>query len=377
MQMTDDMINNNLNTAVSNYSRLINYYAQQKENFLKLYSQAAKKEIPNTVALFYNTVFKDLKKFDNQQANEYTSKIYSEFQEALLSQLSKENLNKLRSLGDKLKQDKENKQEQSQKLLKDMAEQIFNSEKIEQLIKDFLYKNFSFLNNKNFNNPKQFLDYLISYRNNIFYRFATDEKFSAKNIYVSQNYREGMKGYIQEAAVADAFNKLANKLSNSEIDIEVKTIGSENTPIDISIDFKIPEHLSVTGTAEVQTFGIQSKSWIVPWDKDFKANNNTSMDLGNKQKLFNNFMSNSNLLKHSWSYSVLWLSQFENAKEATDNAVLWNTGHQLFWTDSLIQQQIKNGRYIAFPWSKQDYAPSNARLKWNTIKAMNYNRENE
>lgn len=374
MQITEDMINDNLNTAVSNYNTLVNYYAQQKENFLKVYSQAAEKEMPNTIATFYATVFKDLSNFDNQKANDYTNRIYNAFQEALLNSLSKENLNKLKSLSDELKKEKLDKENKGQILLKDIAEQIFNSTKIEQLIKDFLYKNFSSLNNKNFGNPKQFLDYLISYRNNILYRFATDENFSAKKIYVSQNYREGMKGYIQEAAVADAFNKLANKLSNSEIDIEVKAIGSKNTPVDISIDFKIPEHLSITGEAEIQTFGIQSKSWVVPWDEDFKANNN-SMDLGNKQQLLNNFKAQSILSIHSWSNSVLWLSEFENAKEATDNAVLWNTGHQLFWTDSLIQQQIKNGRYIAFPWSKTDYAPASAKLKWNTVRAMNNKRE--
>jgi len=371
-------IQQNINQATNNYNDLIRYYNLQKQDFLRLYELAAQKGEKSSISTLNATVFKELNNFNDNVARNKANELFIKFQKVLVENLDNntQNLSNLRKFAQEEDIDFKKNQQEGNKILDKLAESIFNQEEIEQLIEEFLYSSFTSLNGSGYS-TKQFLDYLVSYRNNIVKDRITNLNF--KPMYISNSYMQGMKGYIHEAAVANAFSKLAKKIESSGgFGFEVKGTGQLNTEIDEIITFHIPDSFIVEGMAEIpnrKTYGIQSKSWIVPWDKKF-TNGNGNMTLGNKNDLLQNFLSQTGVIyRHSWSYSVLWLSKLDNAIKATDDTVLWNTGTKLFWTDTLIKQQVAHGRFIAFPWSKDKYEPSGALLRWNTMKAMNYNKE--
>ena len=374
--ITEQIIQNNLNQSKNNYNDLIKYYNEQKIKFLKLYELASQKSEKSAIKSLNSTVFKELNNFNDNIAMNKARELYSKFQSILENNLDNNSamISSLRNFAQEQNLDFNTKQKQGNEILNQLAESVFNQNEIENLIEDYLFSSFTSLNNYSI---KQFLDYLISYRNNIVKDRITNLKY--KSMYISNSYMQGMKGYMQEAAVANAFSKMAKKINDSGgFNIEVTGVGGANTEIDEIITFKIPNSFIVEGVSSINEykFGIQSKSWVVPWDKKFEGGS-SNMVLGNKADLLSNFLNQtgSSKLRHSWTYSVLWLSQLSNAIKATDNAVLWNTGTKLFWADTLIKQQVAHGRFIAFPWSKDKYEPSGALLRWNTIKAMNYKKE--
>lgn len=182
----------------------------------------------------------------------------------------------------------------------------------------------------------------------------------------AQAYINATKGYLREAIVYKAFAQLGNYLDGIKPVVlhtgSIKDDKGRDTIYDAYVNFfgdieqGFNSIISESFDAEDAVgYGIQSKSWIAPWDQNNNFNYLTAkygFSLGSKSGLLKRFLSEEGFESdvyslYAWVRSALFLER--NAIEAIGkHQVAWITGGSFMWTYEMIQNFRKKNYFLTF-----------------------------
>lgn len=370
---TPAQIERRLKAAKKNYKKTIQRFAEERERFIYLYKQQEIIDKREALEEFEKKYFSNFG--NNEEDNKYVNEKMEKLSERLLIKLkdcltdaiqngNSQELSKLKTIAE---QAGEAEKLKGNKEYQEVAEKLFSSEKINQLVWEELNLLFQGLGQEAKNNysEQQFTDFALGLRRGIFYRLAIQPEAQT---YVTPQSIHSVKGYFAEAAVYKGFSELSKELSQSKIGFEVNAIGGENISQDFSFKFNIPSDLSVTGTAEVETFYGQSKSWDTPeWLQKHGLNKSYDYTIGHKAalvaKVIAKYKNAKQSPEYSWTMMVKGLSEDDNAYEAMDKAVIWRLGHEMIWADALMESMINSNRYLSTSFTAKEHKTTDV-VRW-------------
>lgn len=358
---TPEQIEKRLKTAQKNYKHTIQRFTDEKIRFIELYKQQGIIDQEDAIKEFEKKYFSDFSKdnkYENEQMEKLSEKLLVKLKDSLTDAIQNGNTQQLKQLKILAEQAGSSKNLQGNQEYEKIAEQLFSLKKIEEMVKEEL----DLLMQGTQGFPlDQFTDYALGLRRGIFYRLAVNPETTT---YITSQSIHSVKGYFAEAAVYKVFSQLSEELSNSDIGFKVEAIGGKNIAQDFNFYFNIPSNLSVSGSAEIEPFYGQSKSWDRPeWIKKYDSTRSSDYTIGHKAELVEKVILKHKSAKHSWSMMVLGLSEDDNAYEAMDKAIIWRLGHEMIWADALMQSMIDSNRYLSTSFTAKDYTATNI-VKW-------------
>lgn len=356
------VIENRLRTAQKNYQSTVQKFTQEKNRFLQLYSQQGKIDAQQAEKEFYDKYFADFEpneKYENEKMQKLSTDLLEKLRDSFTRAIETGDPAVVNQMATVASNTGDSKNLRGNKEYIQLAEQLFSSQQIEHIVEEQL--NVLMEGTKGF--PlSQFMDFALGLRRGIFYRLSQEPDTVT---YITPEAVHTVKGYFAEAAVYKAYSQLAKELSKADITFEVEAIGGKNVAQDFQFNFNVPQHLSVTGSATVEEFYGQSKSWDRPeWAKEHAGIKTSSdFEIGHKTELVNKIIAAHKTARHSWSMMVQGMSEGDNAYEAMDKAVIWRLGHEMIWADTLMKSMISSNKYLSTSFTKADYSATNL-VKW-------------
>lgn len=361
-----------LNLARINYTKAIDYYNNQKENFVKIYNAVrhtkiddsnflqeifgekidfvTKEQIEKQSKMLYEDMFYIIKdKIENMMAN---TSSFKQKKGVLKSAASKYNSihNKYnKNKTEDLKKMDDSARTEYQKILdsiwskEEFQETVLNKAASLGIIPSEEQRN---KKDFNFNNIPSGL---YTLRNAMFRNYLIGkEELNTLNTKNAQPWNK-TKGYIGEYRTYDLFDSALSQFSE-DFSFEILHSGQKNkaSDADIKIKLNVPKDIIVqTGIImPEQIYGIQSKSWELTSQKI----QNGQITLSTNENLYNKVKSQIKQNSHKWCCMILSLSSLENMITATDKSFIWRTGRGFIWTSDLIQKIMDMDAFIGFEW---------------------------
>ena len=119
-------------------------------------------------------------------------------------------------------------------------------------------------------------------------------------------------------------------------------------------------------------YGIQSKSWLAPWENSnkYSAAQKYGLSVGSRKGLLNEFLngySKNPTGLYAWLKGIYFLEQ--NAVRAIgERQVAYTTGKNFYWTANLISQLRNQSYFLAFTYKKNKEL--SASVKWQHISTF-------
>jgi hypothetical protein len=189
----------------------------------------------------------------------------------------------------------------------------------------------------------------------------------------TQHYKTALKGYYKEKLLIPAFNKV---LSNYGIEAGHTASITNEKGQQIKYDILLSKgslkniddndlskaiarldelQKNSNGKSSVQIFdttifgGVQSKSWIAPWENNEIQGNRKYLSFGHSEQL----LPKSEEDRHYWHAGVY--NVMDNLMEAIGiNNFIYSTGSKIYWTSQLLSDFRKENYVLAFYWRKTE-----------------------
>lgn len=382
-----DYSEENLQASVyPGYNSAITYYANLRQQLLdKLNSQlqSTNKKLVDEAEKFFDDNNKDLKRLsETYYAQSAAADMYSAIQEGIatkfqeitgeqtgrLKQLYQENLEKAKSKTVETQAVKRNFYNQNKimrkQILKELGIDIDHISEID-FINTLLMQNeksgkaLSSISGFEAESYDDIYNNLLSFLDRVISSYLSDA-FNAPNIY---GWKYTMGGYYKELAEAKLLSQFFDKFDgvkvspfgsqkangkDTEIDIAILTDNIEN--IAAALETRESVLLQLTDDIdnqalkdmikEINTFGIQVKSWNMPSDN---TNKYANFKIGSRASTLQN------PYPESWFRGAVWLSKVHNILKVLGSLnVLFIAGKQKIWMCDFIQRFRDTQYYLAY-----------------------------
>ena len=354
------------------YSDAIDHYNQLKSRFFDELAIAGGYTKEAAIDQFQTDVIKKLEDVDLSglpQAKELYLQVESAVVQALRG--DRKNLQAIRSeLRNKYQQEFNKDNEQ----LIQEASNIFTDQQIDELIINYLSKSCGVKSEMGFD-ITDLSNRMKSFRDRVFIQKVVLSR-GGHTPYLRAS--KSTKGYFREAILHKAFYEFFLKLDETLPQEALKHFGAtpvkgRQTEMDEYINF-----LNGVKNFEIQVthnfedgYGIQSKSYIPPWNRDMtyvvqSSNFAYFFGVGSRSGLLQSFMSQD---RKGWIANVNYLGVKENTLTALGkNNVFYFTGGGLYSTADLITQFRANQYYLSFIYSnKGDIWEPTPTVSWQQI----------
>ena len=339
------------------YSKAIDHYSALRNSFLTQYSLAAQESVAEISKIFQEEIINEINQEGIEEQEKLADELFSQVRDAVIMQLEgNSSLQKLRS--NLIEQNKNKKNKGTEEFQRGLNE-ILSEEKLKELTLESLRK---YGGSENGFDPIDIINQVRSYRNQL---ILVRTNKSAKY------YKRSTKGYFREALVHKAFSHLSQHLDGkiSNISTGSMKIGGKDTVYDEFIDlFNNVEgsfHQTVTEQFDSNTgFGIQSKSWIAPWEKN-ENNPYARYGMSGQAQLFN-YLTTLNYGCNTWSWikGVQFLEGYL-ISAIGPRQVGFVTGKNFYWTGELIANFRQMNYFYAFIFNNSHKATSST--SWQTV----------
>lgn len=355
-KMTYSQIINELDSVT--YSTAISHYNNLRASFLSQYSLAAKKSAAEIEKIFQEEIISEINQEGIENQVNLTDQLFNQVREAVISQLEgNKSLNNLRQT---LIQQSKSKKERATIEFKQGLDLILSEDKMKELTLQALSK-YGAANNGF--DISDILNQVRSYRNRL---ILVRTNASAKY------FKRSSKGYFREALVHKAFSHISEHLDNKVVALStgsIKNTRGQDTVYDEFIDlfnnlnFSFNEVINENFDNNTG-FGIQSKSWTAPWERD-DENPWVRYSMSGQSELFN-YMNklHYNCNTWSWIHGVKFLENYL-VSAIGPRQVGFVTGKHFYWTGELIANFRQMNYFYAFVFNKQHKATSST--SWQTI----------
>ena len=287
-----------------------------------------------------------------------TDNLFEQVRDAVIQQL--EGNKSLGSLRQKFVQQGKSKKEQATAEFKAGLNTILSEERMKELVLQSLSKYGALTNGFDIND---ILNQVRSYRNRlILIRTNSSAKY----------FKRSSKGYFREALVHKAFSRISEHLDGKVAAIPTgsfKNTSGKDTVYDEFIDLfnNITSSFSETISENFDSntgFGIQSKSWTAPWERD-QDNPWARYSMSGQAELFN-YMNklHYNCNTWSWIHGVKFLENYL-VSAVGPRQVGFVTGQHFYWTGDFIANFRQMNYFYAFIFNKEHQATS--ATSWQTI----------
>ena len=355
-KMTYSQVLNELESVT--YSEAIAHYNNLKASFLTQYSFAIQQSIPEIEKIFQEEIISEINNEGIEEQVALTDALFEQVRDAVIQQLNgNKSLNALRS---KLIQQSKSKKEKATVDFQAGLNEILSEEKMKDLVLQSLSKYGASINGFDIND---ILNQVRGYRNKI---ILIRTNASAKY------YKRSTKGYFREALVHKAFSKISQHLDGKVAAIStgsLKNAKGQDTIYDEFVDLFNNIESSFSDVISEQFddgtgFGIQSKSWSAPWERE-----NTSpwarYSMSGQSELFN-YMNKLHYSCNTWSWihGVKFLENYL-ISAVGPRQVGFVTGQRFYWTGELIANFRQMNYFYAFIFNKEHKATSST--SWQTI----------
>ena len=333
------------------YESAINYYQNLKNSFLNQYAMAMDKSVLEVEKIFKDEIVDEINSEGIEESGRLANILFEEVHDAVISAL--EGTSKFPALANKAKSTSEFKKKLGQQEVQLALNEILDENKMRDLILQSLSKYGKSIGSFDISD---LLNQVRSYRNRM---LLIRTNTSAKR------YKISSKGYFREALVHKAFSKLNDHLGHTVVIStgSKKTESNLDTVYDEFIDF----FNSIEGTFNTVVnekidditntgFGIQSKSWKAPWERNDSNNPFVRYSMSGQAELFNYLKSlNMGFNTFSWIKGVQFLEQHITSAIGP-RQVIFSTGGGFYWTGELIANFRQMGYYYAFVFDKNHQA---------------------
>lgn len=356
-KMTYSQVLNELDSVT--YSNAISHYNNLKSTFLSQYASAAKKNAAEIEKIFQEEIISEIDKEGIEEQVALADDLFEQVRNAVISQL---NGNKeLGVLRQKLIQQGKSKKNRATAEFQSGLNSILSEDKMKEMILQSLSKYGAV---KNGFDISDILNQVRSYRNRlILIRTNASAKY----------FKRSSKGYFREALVHKAFSRISDHLDNKVVALStgsIKNASGKDTVYDEFIDLfnnlesSFQEIISERFDENTSGFGIQSKSWVAPWERD-SENPWARYGMSGQAELFN-YMNKLHYNCNTWSW-IHGVKFLENhlISAIGPRQVGFVTGKHFYWTGELIANFRQMNYFYAFVFNKQHKATSST--SWQTI----------
>ena len=361
------------------YSEAISYYEAQRQMFIE-----RMKKQGNVDALMDDALTQINAQINNSisvnaqdEANKLLEQVKNEFENAVLGSLQGntkaiENLNKkLSEYQNSTKIKKENLYQNMKKYIENYLTQIYSKTSYQDVARHIASQIGMGQN-----------DLSAIYNIGGYMRQLILSQIAAQDFTVNvDHFATALKGYIREEAMADALTKVfsqyglvgmqtgsmtSSKGTQMKVDVILGSSGLNNFVQGCNIQKTgagdkflgsildwMSDHegtYQVVGVSDMTIeLGVQSKSWIAPWDKIASSGKASPyIDFGNASWLLPQGDD-----KHYWHAGVASIMDNLTAAIGYQN-VLFSTGNQLYWTGQMLTKFKNKGYVLAFHYSTRD-----------------------
>lgn len=354
--MTYSQVLNELSSVT--YSEAITHYNNLKTSFLVQYSFAAQESVAEIEKIFQDEIIQEINNENIEEQIKLTDALFEKVRDAVIEQLKgNKELNNLRS---QLIQQGKSKKNKAMNELELGLNMILSEERMKELVLQSLSKYSAATNGFDIND---ILNQVRSYRNKlILVRTNSSAKY----------YKRSSKGYFREALVHKAFSRISEHLDGKVSAIStgsLKNASGKDTVYDEFVDLlnNVTSSFSevITETFDSGTgFGIQSKSWTAPWERETE-NPFARYSMSGQAELFN-YMNklHYNCNTWSWIHGIKFLENHLISAIGT-RQVGFVTGQNFYWTCDLIANFRQINYFYAFIFDKEHRATSST--SWQTI----------
>ena len=346
------------------YNDAIKYYADLRKKFINDYAKAAQLTRNDAIAHIKKNLINQIEQSDlNATSQKYATELYDWIGAQIKSKIENSEDSAVKKQRGKIRKLYKTSKEEGEKAARELAEGIVSAEELANYIKSQLTasgvaQGFSI---------SDILAHAISYRNKI---IASPKKSTKQRINI-------VKGYYNEALVFKAFSTLSEHLDTMQVEHtgSVKK-GGKDTEYDLYAEFIKPmeqfKTFNTIITEEIPDsgYGIQSKSWLAPWENSnkYSAAQKYGLSVGSRKGLLNECLNGQNPTgSYAWLKGIYFLEQ--NAVRAIgERQVAYTTGKNFYWTANLISQLRNQLYFLAFTYKKNKEL--SASVKWQHISAF-------
>ena len=270
--------------------------------------------------------------------------LLEEVRGAIVKKIENIDQSSLKNLRSKMRSTSKSKQSKGQMEIQKEINNLFSEEEMYQHIITYLSA-YGDIDNNGFS-VNDIMDQVRSFRNKV----ILNQRASAKY------YARSGKGFFREALVHEAFSQLAGALDPKIINIHAgskKNAQGKDTIYDEYIDFFNNVETSFDKQISLNAnlgFGIQSKSWIAPWEKSSGATQWSRYGIGSKKSLLDEFQNHSRSLTPINSVFFLEKKMIE---AMGSRQVGFVSGRKFYWTCDLISEFRRINYYLAFVYDRK------------------------
>ena len=342
-----------------NYESAIQYYTQQKKQFIIDYNKSLKEQTTMNLDKYINNFITEISNNTQGKSFALSNTLIEKLNNSLVEALQNRNMSQFNYLIEDTTKKYGELSKKGQKQLAQALNEIYDINQIhEMLIESF--KQFQ-IDSRGIS-MEDIISWSKSYLRSNFYYKILDKKSSAAR-------KSVLAGYFEEALVYKATSKLTEHLSNNIEGVlhtaseKVSAVNQKKVDsiFDLYINFSSKDlsktfHESINiNTNELRSgYGAQIKLWNAPWMTKKPA---ISKKIANNIDLFNAWQA-----KKSWIEGVLFLQN--KVKQALGDNVMYILGNQFYWTYELISAFKRNEYYLAFHHNGKEFTQT---IAWEKI----------
>ena len=375
--MTQDEIYRQISGV--HYSEAISHYNLLKDRFFKELAITSGVSKDYAIKTFQEQI---IDQFNNQNYQilenlQETNKLYDDLEIALLDAFRGDGKSTLRAQRDELRAKYGSEFNKDNQALLQEAENLFSNEQLEKIIWEHLYTAYGVTRGMGVDISDIF-NRMASFRNKVFVQKVIQRQ-GGKTAHARS--AGSTKGYFREAMIHKSFYELFNFLDSSLPEYSLMHTGGTAT---FGKQGEMDEYINFLGaiqnynrqiTQEVDSgYGIQSKSYIAPWKRDFidPSVQNYLFGVGSRANLLKSFLSESERTpgcSPGWIANVNYLGRKENTLSALGKSnIFYGTGDGMYFTADLIEKFRSRNYFLSFIFvrSENGWIP-NSSITWQQI----------
>lgn len=344
------------------YKTAIDHYRELKDSFLRDYSSTAQISMTEAEQMFLQQINNEITNNPIGEQESLMKSILDEVQVAIVDKISGSDQNKIKNLRSKLRSKKTRKARQADQELQKGLNEIVNEQELYNIVMNKVRTSFS---TQGFD-VTDVLDQVRSYRDRVILQANSSQKY----------YIRAGKGFIREGLLNGVISNALDYIDTWRTPVYHSAgpgTGANNKKsiYDLYIDFfqdaekshVVTDSLSIGGAG----YGVQSKSWLVPWEVHDQPTTWSRYSIGNREALLSQLLAEKRGYA-TWVQGVYFLEK--HAIEALGSRqVLWGTGTSLIWTYKMIEWFRKMNYYLAFVYSKRNNALTKS-VSWQPYTAL-------